>query len=295
MNLGARFYDLSPRKLINFFRSRLLAQKAKRMTDRPVPILSAGFRARQDRWVEGLVRRIVAGERLESVVRGFDAKLFGERVVEYPYTVEWLLSQPPGHDLVDVGCVLNKRLMADVLGKRCRTVWFCNPAMEAPDLHGLPVFYHLSPLASAFPNGMQFPLVTCLSTLEHIGYDNSHYGALEPARYSEPTTEPFRQSFRSLARLLAPGGSLLVSFPFGQREVLIHPGTARISSQVMDRAAVEECLPALQAGGVRVAVEVFAATASGWQRRGLESEDYRYADGCPAAAAVAFVHGSKDG
>lgn len=293
--LGVRLYGLSARRVVNAFRGWLLRQKAKRMADRPIPILSTGFQVRQDRQIEGLIGRVAGGEDLDRVVAGFDARRFGERVVEYPYVVEWLLSQPPGNDLLDVGCVLNKRLLSGVLGERCRAVWFCNPALEPPQLPGLPVFYHLSPLATAFPNGMRFPSVTCLSTLEHIGYDNSQYGDAAPARYSAPSTEPFRQSFSSLARLLAPGGSLLVSFPFGRREVLIHPRTAKISSQVMDRAAVEECLPVFEAEGVGVTVEVFAATASGWQRRGLERDDYRYADGCPAAAAVAFIRGKKDG
>ncbi|MEM7352107.1 MAG: hypothetical protein AAF657_15005 [Acidobacteriota bacterium] len=258
-----------------------------------MPLLSAGFMARQDGRIEETLQGLEGGASLDEAVSGFDAKAFGERVVEYPYLLDWLRSQPTGLELLDVGCVLNKALLDARLADRCAALWLCNPALEPLAVRALPVYYHAAPLENAFSDGKAFPLVTCLSTLEHVGYDNSHYGEAVPARFTEPSTVPFVESFQSLARLLAPGGHLLVSFPFGQREVLYHPKSGKAYSQVMDCQAVEECLPALDEAGVRARVEVFVATEAGWRRGSLEDDDVFYADGCPGAAAVAFIAGVK--
>jgi len=150
-------------------------------------------------------------------------------------------------------------------------------------------------LDQSFPGGEQFTLVTCLSTIEHIGYDNSQYGLKTPARYTTPTVEPLVNALRKLAQLLTPGGSMLVSFPFGHREVLVHPVTRKIASQVFDFAALKEGLAVLQSEGVTSEVEVFAASETGWGPVDARTCDLRYADGCPAACAVTFVRGKKEG
>jgi hypothetical protein len=61
-----------------------------------------------------------------------------------------------------------------------------------------------------------FAMITCISTLEHIGYDNRGYGIPDAA-----TQEPERvqcQALVNMLRLLSRGGTLLVSVPFGIAE-----------------------------------------------------------------------------
>lgn len=292
-SLASRLLHLSPAKLLHPLRNRWILHRARRVPGRLAPPLSAGFLARQDRLIDGLVERVAAGEVLERVVAGFDARRYGERVVEYPRTVAWLLGQPAGAELLDVGCVLNKELMAPVLAARCRALWFLNPAVEPLQVASLPVFYHPAPLADAFADGRRFPRVSCLSTLEHVGYDNSQYGAGESPRFTEPSPVPIRESFRALARLLEPGGELLVSFPYGRSEVVVHPRTAKLAWQVIDRRSLGAALPELAAAGVEAEAEVYVATGEGWRREGPEADRHRYAEGCPGARAVAFVVGRK--
>ena len=85
---------------------------------------------------------------------------------------------------------------------------------------------------------------------------------------------------------MAPGGRLLVSFPYGLREVLEHPSTHRIGSQVFDRNSLQHALQTLQDAGVKGRAEVYQAADRGWARVAPEACAARYADGCPAAAAV---------
>lgn len=66
--------------------------------------------------------------------------------------------------------------------------------------------------SSGLPNA-SYDLIWCISTLEHIGMDNSGY---TPAftRGEHLAT----QAVREMIRLLTPGGSLLITVPYGRYE-----------------------------------------------------------------------------
>jgi SAM-dependent methyltransferase len=66
--------------------------------------------------------------------------------------------------------------------------------------------------SSGLPDS-SFDLIWCISTLEHIGMDNSGYTPVF-------TTGEHRaaQAVREMVRLLAPGGTLLLTVPFGRYE-----------------------------------------------------------------------------
>jgi SAM-dependent methyltransferase len=59
-----------------------------------------------------------------------------------------------------------------------------------------------------------FDLILCVSTIEHIGRDNSRYG-LDASR---GIATPDQEAMRSIAEWLAPGGRLLLTVPFGKYE-----------------------------------------------------------------------------
>jgi SAM-dependent methyltransferase len=68
-------------------------------------------------------------------------------------------------------------------------------------------------MAASALSDASYDLIWCISTLEHIGMDNSGY------------TQAFTrgdhlaaQAVREMVRLLSPGGSLLVTVPYGQYE-----------------------------------------------------------------------------
>ncbi len=59
-----------------------------------------------------------------------------------------------------------------------------------------------------------FDLILCVSTIEHMGRDNTRYG-LEASREE---VNPDHIAIRAMADWLAPGGRLLVTVPFGRFE-----------------------------------------------------------------------------
>jgi len=288
-----KLYEMAPKSYLGKIRSLLVQHKTRKMSDYPVPILTEKYFNIQHEAVVKLLEKIIRGEALEDVLKSESTTKFGERIVEYPYFADWLLKKDRGLDILDVGCVLNNRCVDMLLKKHCNTVWFCNPVIEKDIYISNTIFYHVSSLEESFPNAQQFRLVTCFSTIEHIGYDNSQYGKLSSQRFYGPAVEPFIESFQKLADLTAPGGNLLVSFPYGYREAIIHPCTGKVASQVMDYASIQQCLPVLDAKGISYALKVFAATSKGWMKVEPKECHARYAAGCPGATAVALIEGKK--
>lgn len=304
MTLARKLFNSSPKAWLNAAARQIRTATFGRFQDRNVnrsPCQETGlawtlderYFARRNPLITALVERIQSGEKLEAVLRGVPAKKYDERVVEYPVLTHWLLEQRTGLDILDVGCVLNNKLVSKLLKKRCGKVWLCNVAVEPAIYLQNPVFYHVAELANAFPDGERFPLVTCFSTIEHIGFDNSQYGCTKQARYSTPTIDPLTDALQKLARLTAPGGELLVSFPFGVREALLHPATEMKSSQVFDLEALNAALVTLNNSDMTVTCEVFGIQTNGWSKVDPSTCNARYADGYPAAGAVAILRGRK--
>ena len=138
-----------------------------------------------------------------------------ERVVEYPWLFHRVAElHPRGGRVLDAGSILNH---PGVLGPwRAARFGPLSIVTLEPEEHAFPsaeVRYEYADLrALPYRDGL-FPTVLCLSTLEHVGMDNSIYGSsAESAQNPELEAE---MALRELDRVLAPGGTLLISVPFG--------------------------------------------------------------------------------
>ncbi|MFN2544852.1 MAG: methyltransferase domain-containing protein [Actinomycetota bacterium] len=192
-----------------------------------------------------------------------------ERVVEIP----WMLSRRrDASRVLDVGYAFASHVWTSALLD-----------LGIPSLHGL------DPTAATVP-GMRrvrgdvrglpyrdgsFDLVYCVSTLEHVG--RTGYGLEKQGGNSDDAAA--KRSLVELARVLAPGGRLLLSVPFGKREdlgwMLQYDEDAWGSLVESGPMTVEER-------------EIFRLTPAGW----VQTDDLRevlglsYGDGAPAAQAV---------
>ena len=147
----------------------------------------------------------------------------------------------------------------------------------APEQEAYPfldVSYLFADLRSLPLKDATYDRVVSLSTLEHVGMDNSQYGA-NGGRAPDPEAE-VRLAVGELWRVLKPGGTLLLSVPYG------HPddfGWMRVFS-----AEQLETLLAAFEGDVAVRT-FFRYDAHGWQLSSAEEAAHeRYRDHFSAAA-----------
>lgn len=141
---------------------------------------------------------------------------FGRRMPER--VVELLLAHTvyaPGARVLDVGhsnIMLCHRMLLERLAppRRLTGIDIAPPAYDTRSL------YERSVVADITRTGMEaasFDRIWCISTLEHVGMDNTVYttnfrrgGGMDAAAIAE------------MARLLAPAGQLLITVPFGKFE-----------------------------------------------------------------------------
>ena len=135
-----------------------------------------------------------------------------ERVIEIP----WLLAQGPSGRALDAGSSLNHAEFLDRLDPLLDELHIVTLAYEGVAYPQRGVSYAFSDLRALPYRDGYFETVISISTLEHVGMDNTAYaeGAATAADPAKETDEAVRE----LARVLRSGGRLLVTVPYGERE-----------------------------------------------------------------------------
>ena len=227
---------------------------------------------------------------------GRDCGGMDERIVEYP----WLFHRvsqvhPRGGRVLDAGSILNH---AEVIAPWTSADFGpLSIVTLEPEEHAFPsalIRYEYGDLrALPYRDGL-FDTVLCLSTLEHVGMDNSIYGADVEAA-SDPATEADR-AMAELGRVLARAGTLLISVPYGT------PAHHRWW-RIYGREDVERTIGALP--GMHATMRYFRAYEHGWEEvDAAGAEDAGYNDRHPggrrdapgwvaAAEAVALIEMSR--
>lgn len=179
-----------------------------------------------------------------------------ERVVEYPWVFDRLAAlSTPGGRLLDAGSALNHPQLLH----HCRRLGYAPLSIVTLRHEGYAsvsdgVRYEFADLRTLPYRDGWFAVVVSLSTLEHVGMDNSIYGDFG-ARSGDPALD-VQHALRELRRVLAVGGTALISVPFGLRA---HRGWMRVFDAADVRAV--EGAPGWRLEHTRV----FRAMREGWR------------------------------
>ena len=190
-----------------------------------------------------------------------------ERVVELP----WVLARLTGRRALEVGYAFAEApyLAALLRAGFERLVGVDLAAADVPGMDTVQADVRELPF-----EGRTFDLVLCVSTLEHVGADNSQYGVDDAAGGAGARLEALRE----LRRVLAADGRLLLTVPCGE------PGDYGWFRQEdvrgWDRLVA-------RAGFFVEEQEVYVLGDEGWRSTPrLDARDVRYGDRGPAASAV---------
>lgn len=172
---------------------------------------------------------------------GPQTRTWSERCVEVPWAASFL-GQPSR--LLDVGWTMSPpEWLGVLLAVRSKGVDLVGIDIIDPErvksrypielleqIFNVPV--RVENVLEAELHGKPFDVLTCISTLEHIGFDFASpledetsaflraTSALEAISHRDPATDG--QFLDAAHRLLAPGGSLLISVPAGEGGPILH-------------------------------------------------------------------------
>jgi SAM-dependent methyltransferase len=189
---------------------------------------------------------------------------FDERVVEFPWTVTRDLTGR----LLDAGSTLNHPHVLPRVRPRVDELHIVTLAPEPQAYPFLDVSYVYGDLRDLPIRDDTYDRIVSISTLEHVGMDNSQYG--DGASASVEAALDLRAAVGELRRVLRPGGTIFVTVPYG---VAADLGW----QQVFDAGGLEELVEAF--GPVEQRREFFRYDEHGWRRaRAEECADAVYRD-----------------
>jgi SAM-dependent methyltransferase len=135
------------------------------------------------------------------------------RVVEIPWVLAHIHQQKG--KVLDAGSSLNQGFLLTAPPLQGKKITIVTLGPESTCFLKFGVSYVFGDLRSLDFRDNCFDIVTCISTIEHVGMDNSLYvGLNEAARRGNP--RDFLLAVYELRRVLKPGGVLYITFPFGE-------------------------------------------------------------------------------
>jgi hypothetical protein len=139
-----------------------------------------------------------------------------ERIVEYP----WLLSRLDKRKgvLLDAGSTLNFSYLLDHSVLSDKTILIMTLAPEHFEKRAN-VSYLFGDLRDMLIRDQSCDWIVCISTLEHIGMDNTQIYTKDN-RFRESNSQSYTLALREMMRVLKPKGHLYITVPFGKYQDL---------------------------------------------------------------------------
>jgi hypothetical protein len=184
-------------------------------------------------------------------------------VDERPVEIPWCLARARGERVLDVGYAFAEPAYLAALAELGDVTGVDLVARDVPGVKGVQADLRELPFADA-----EFDVAIAISTLEHVGRDNTQYGL---GAEDEDTLDEALRELRRVAR------RVLVTVPTGERELLPEQAVYAPAEWV-DRFE--------RAGFVVFEDELYALTPDGWRSVPELPPGLRYGERGPGASAV---------
>ncbi|MGH6708457.1 MAG: methyltransferase domain-containing protein [Bradyrhizobium sp.] len=206
----------------------------------------------------------------KELPRGYGVAM-DERVVEYP----WLFTRLANvGKMLDAGSTFNHDFLLQRPPLRGADLTIMTLAPEKRCYWHDGYSYVFGDLRNTMFADHAFDTIASISTIEHIGLDNTMLYTGNP-QDAESDEDGFVPAVREFKRILKPGGSCFISVPFGKRDNLGW-------YQVFDSAKIEKIVEAF--GPASHQIDYFGYSRDGWSRQSADAL---------AGATVYDVHTGK--
>ena len=138
-----------------------------------------------------------------------------ERIVEIPWVINELKKNQGV--LLDAGSTLNFDYILKEL-THLKKIFITTLYPEKLSFNELNISYTYENLSNLSFKDNYFDTITCISTLEHIGFNNEiyNYGRFKSKKIDK---KQLKKALINLKRVLKKNGKLLISIPFGKRGI----------------------------------------------------------------------------
>ena len=145
-------------------------------------------------------------------------KYIDERIVEIPWIIR-NLTLKKNYKILDAGCTLNFNYLIKKILKNNNKLNFINIFPEKNIYKSDSVKYHTQDISNIEFTSNYFDSVTCLSVIEHIGFDNSIYDQSKDEKIIKINRNLYKKALLELKRVLKPDKWLYLTFPFGKKMI----------------------------------------------------------------------------
>ena len=198
-----------------------------------------------------------------------------ERCVEYPFLLSCLPAD--GGRLLDAGSALNHHELLSMPWAKDFDIHILSAGPEKECYYQQGISYLYADIRDIPIRDNYYDVVVCISTLEHVGADNSIYGGTK-----ENDIYAYVPAVREMRRVLRPGGTFILTVPYGAYQ---HLGWF----QNYDCGTLLDALIPFTSTHAAGHIDVFELGDAGWQRVKESDATYRSHEHRAGAVACAWL------
>ena len=159
-----------------------------------------------------IIKKILNNKEI-NLVRYID-----ERIVEIPWIMQNLKNME-NNEILDAGCTLNFNYLIKKIIKKNNQLTFINIYPEKNIFKSKLVKYRKQDVTNIMFEENTFDALTCLSVIEHVGFDNSIYDKKKEQKKIILNKNLYKKAILEFKRVLKPGKWLYLTFPFGKKMI----------------------------------------------------------------------------